>query len=142
MGHAGFRTPGAFQTPAQAPAAETVPVVVTVKFNGKVLVERKSMHVPPSATFEMVTRARLEAALGVKQAAEYASVPLKVTPWLVCRQWLYGVALTVPGLLQPKGALTVSHTALLQGNCHKPKGCRDRSWGDREQGRDGGRWAD
>ena len=38
MGHAGFRTPGAFQTPAQAPAAETVPVVVTVKFNGKVLV--------------------------------------------------------------------------------------------------------
>ena len=66
----------------QAQAGATPPpmlLIVTVKFNGKVLAERTTLRVPPTATWEAVARMRLEAVHGVAQSATYASAALKVS---------------------------------------------------------------
>ena len=53
--------------------------MVTVRFNGKLLAERTTLNIKPTATFEQVARARLQAALGAADAAQYATMPLSVS---------------------------------------------------------------
>ena len=48
-----------FSPPIHPPPPATVPLVVTIKMNGKVLAERTTLPVPPTATWEAVARARL-----------------------------------------------------------------------------------
>jgi len=45
--------------PIHPPSPATVPLVVTIKMNGKVLAERTTLPVPPAATWEAVARMRL-----------------------------------------------------------------------------------
>lgn len=52
-----------------------VPLVVTVKFNGKVVAERTSVNVSPLQTWEEVARSRLETV----GATGFSDVPLKVS---------------------------------------------------------------
>ena len=58
--------------------AVDVPVVLTIKFNGKVLAERTSLLISPGATWEAVARRRLEAVPGV-DAESYLGTPLTVS---------------------------------------------------------------
>jgi hypothetical protein len=57
--------------PAAAPTAH--PMVVMVKFNGKVIVERSTVQLPPSTTWEQVVRLRLG-----DLAEQYMDTTLKV----------------------------------------------------------------
>ena len=57
-------TSAAFSSPPiHPPSPATVPLVVTIKMNGKVLAERTTLPVPPAATWEAVARMRLETVL-------------------------------------------------------------------------------
>ena len=58
--------------------AVDLPVVVTIKFNGKVLAERTSLLLSPGTTWEGVARQRLEAAPGV-DADSFLCTPLTVS---------------------------------------------------------------
>jgi hypothetical protein len=67
---------------AQAQAGAAPPpmlLVVTIQFNGKVLAERTTLRVPPTATWEAVARMRLETVLCVAQSKTYASTALRVS---------------------------------------------------------------
>ena len=79
---------GAFSTPSSQQSsfsaagftrAEQVPLVVTVKFNGRVIAERTTVFVEPRSTFEQVAGARLQAVLGSEEALQFAQCPLKVS---------------------------------------------------------------
>ena len=61
-----------------AALAVDVPVVLTMKFNGKVLAERTSLLISPFATWEAVARQRLEAVQGV-DAESFLCTPLSVS---------------------------------------------------------------
>ena len=54
-------------------APAVLPLVITVKFNGKIISEKRSMQVPPTATWEEAGRMFLG-----EQASTYASLPLQV----------------------------------------------------------------
>ena len=60
------------------PAPSTCPLVVTVKFNGKVIAERTTMQVGVASSWESVARTRLEAVLPPETVADYMGVGLKV----------------------------------------------------------------
>lgn len=62
----------------QSSPSATVPLVVTIKMNGKVLAERTTLPVLPNVTWEGVARTRLEAVFGVAEMQGYASMPLAV----------------------------------------------------------------
>ena len=47
--------------------------------NGKVLAERTTLPVPPSATWEAVARMRLEAVLDANEVQAYMSTPLAIS---------------------------------------------------------------
>ena len=51
-----------------ASMAVDLPLVVTIKFNGKVVAERSTLLASPTATWEAVARQRLDDMLGAKQA--------------------------------------------------------------------------
>ena len=74
---------GAFSTPSPQQSSfsaagftrtEQVPLVVTVKFNGRVIAERTTVFVEPRSTFEQVAGARLQAVLGSEEALQFAHV--------------------------------------------------------------------
>ena len=58
---------------SRAAAPTSLPMVVMVKFNGKVIVERSTVQLPPSATWEQVARLRLG-----DLAEQYMDTTLKV----------------------------------------------------------------
>ena len=68
-------------TPSPAPPAlaAQLPLVVTVRFNGRILAERTTLNVVPTATFEQVARARIQTALGAAEAHEYTTMQLAVS---------------------------------------------------------------
>ena len=65
------QAPPRFSPPIHPPPSATVPLVVTIKMNGKVLAERTTLPVPPSATWEAVARMRLEAVQGDRAGGVY-----------------------------------------------------------------------
>jgi len=77
-----------FHTPSQqtsgscrqpyTPAPSTCALVVTVKFNGKVIAERTTMQVGMASSWESVARTRLEAVLPPETVADYMGAGLKV----------------------------------------------------------------
>lgn len=71
--------PPCFSPPLHPPPPTTVPIVVTVKMNGKVLSERTTLPVPPAATWEAVARMRLESVLNAADVQSYMSTPLAVS---------------------------------------------------------------
>ena len=72
--------PPCFSPPIRPLPPATVPLV-TIKMNGKVLVERTTLPVPvpPAATWEVVARARLEAVHDAAEVQGYMSTPLAVS---------------------------------------------------------------
>ena len=60
------------------PAPSTCPLVVTVKFNGKVIAERTTMQIGVASSWESVARTRLEAVLPPETVADYMGAGLKV----------------------------------------------------------------
>ena len=72
-------SPPIHPTPIHPPPPATVPLVVTIKMNGKVLAERTTLPVPPSATWEAVARMRLDAVLDAAEVESYTSMPLAVS---------------------------------------------------------------
>ena len=73
------QAPPCFSPPIHPPPPATVPLVVTIKMNGKVLAERTSLPVPPTATWEAVARVRLEAVLDAAEVQAFMSTPLAVS---------------------------------------------------------------
>jgi hypothetical protein len=59
--------------PPVEPAPTTLPVIITVKFNGKTIVERSSLPLLSTATWEEAARLRLG-----EKASDFASLPLNV----------------------------------------------------------------
>jgi hypothetical protein len=62
-----------------SPPITAVPLVITIKMNGKVLCERTTLPVPPTATWESVARTRLEAVLDAAEVQAYMSMPLAIS---------------------------------------------------------------
>eukprot|EP00966_Prymnesium_polylepis_P144422 3335075-Prymnesium_polylepis.1 len=56
-----------------------VPIVITIKMNGKPVGERTTLNVQSTATWEVVARARLEAVVSVEDVSSYMSMPLAVS---------------------------------------------------------------
>ena len=71
--------PPFFSPPLHPSPPSTVPIVVTIKMNGKMLAERTTLSVPPSTTWEAVARMRLEAVLHADEVEGYVSMPLSVS---------------------------------------------------------------
>ena len=57
----------------------SVPLVVTIKMNGKVLAARTTLPMPPAATWEAVARTRLEAVLDATEVPSFMRMPLAVS---------------------------------------------------------------
>ena len=77
-----FSTPPPRQPPFSAAGgsgAEQVPLVVTVKFNGRSIAERTTVFVVPTSTFEQVALARIQSVMGSEEAQKYAQFPLTVS---------------------------------------------------------------
>ena len=77
-----FSTPPPQQPPFSAAgpsSTEQVPLVVTVKFNDRIIAERTTMNIEPTSTFEQVALARLQAVIGSEEAQKYAQCPLTVS---------------------------------------------------------------
>ena len=73
-------TSAAFSSPPiHPPSPATVPLVVTIKMNGKVLAERTTLPVPPAATWEAVARMRLETVLDAAEVQGCMSMPLAIS---------------------------------------------------------------
>jgi hypothetical protein len=73
-------TPPFFSPPLHPPPPPTVvPIVVTIKMNGKLVGERSTLSVPPTATWEAVARTRLDAVASVEEVSSYLSMPLAVS---------------------------------------------------------------
>lgn len=75
-----FTHPRPFSSPPLHPSPPpTVPLVVTIKMNNKVVAERTTMPVPPDATWEAVARVRLESVLDAAEVQGCMSTPLSVS---------------------------------------------------------------
>ena len=73
-------TPPFFSPPLHPPPPPmVVPIVITIKMNGKMVGERTTLTVPPTATWEAVARTRLEAVASVEEVSTYLSMPLAVS---------------------------------------------------------------
>ena len=68
-----------FSPPLHPPPPMVVPIVITIKMNGKLVGERTTLSVPPTATWEAVARTRLEAVASVEEVSSYMSMPLSVS---------------------------------------------------------------
>ena len=65
--------PSSSSVPPVKPASTTLPVIITVKFNGKTVAERSSLPLLSTTTWEEAARLRLG-----EQASDFASTPLTV----------------------------------------------------------------
>ena len=72
------QAPPCFSPLIHPPSPATVPLVVTIKMNGKVLAERTTLPVPPAATWEAVARMRLETVLDAAEVQGCMSMPLAI----------------------------------------------------------------
>ena len=72
-------TPPFFSQPLHPRPPMVVPIVITIKMNSKLVCERTTLTVPPTATWEAVARTRLEAVASVDEVSYYLSMPLAVS---------------------------------------------------------------
>ena len=71
--------PPFFPPPLHPSPLMAIPLVVTVKMNGKEVAARTTLPVPPSATWEAVAKMRLAAVLDAAEVEGYMSAPLTVS---------------------------------------------------------------
>ena len=71
--------PPFFSPSLHPPPPMLVPIVITIQVNGKLIGERTTPAVPPTATWEAVARARIEVVASVEEVSSYMSMPLSVS---------------------------------------------------------------